>query len=480
MRMHTPKQRPGILLIDILIGISVFTVIVGGLMSGLAYSHRSVISSGERIRAVYFAEEALEAVRSIRDQGFDNLTDGTHGVVRQGGLWTFSGTEAVTGSGFTTSATVTTVATDRKTVIASTHWDFGPNRNGTVELSTEVTNWRKDITPGDWTSITLEGAYTAEDTPLFNAAVAVDDYLYVTSETSDGGDGLYVFDISDTSNPTRVADSYTLSDPGYAITEYGGYLFVVIGDGTEVNVYDISTPSSLSAGDIVDTINVGGNSSARGMFAFNNTLFVTTVAGGSAKSVSTYDISDIDNISSLGTYDDGETYYDIAVVGDYAYAATGTDTAELRIIDVSNPASMGIPTSSGSFNLTDTADAFSVSAENDYALIGRANVDIADEIALFDITPAPLSGNGPWYLEAGAAVNSVDMDPAETYGFIASENDGKEFSVIDIATFATGGNPEVANYDTDTGVGRGVHYSWDHDRAFLLTNTAVLIFAPSS
>lgn len=476
--MATVNNRSGFLLVDILLGVAIFAIIIGSLTSGLAFSHREVIGSGDRIRAVYVAEEALEAVRSIRDQDFASLADGTHGLAVENGLWALSGTGYTTEAGYETAVTLQTTATDRVGVTANTSWDFGVNRSGSLVLYSEVVNWRKIVASGDWSTVSADGSYEDAGTPLFNQAIVSGDYLFVTSETSDGGDGLYVFDISNTASPTRVAGSYTLADPAYGLALKDNYLFVAVGASTEINIYDITTPSSLSAGDIVATINVDGTGNVRGLELDGDTLYVTSAAGAGAVSLASYDVADLGGITQLDTLDELENYNDLAIVDDFIYIATGKDTAELRIVDATSPSFLEYATLSGSYNLTDVSDGLSVQAHADYALVGTANVDIAEEIALFDISPNVLSVDGPWLFEAGAAVNGVDMDLTETYGFIAAENDGKEFSVVDIATFAGGGAPEIATYDTDTGYGRGVYYSWELDRAFLMTNTAVIILKP--
>lgn len=475
------RHRSGFLLVDILLGVAVFAIIIGALTSGLAFSHREVLGSGDRVRAAYVAEQSLEAVRSIRDQDFAALTEGTHGLTIQDGLWTLSGTGSVTEAGYNTAVSLANATDDRIAVTVNVSWNFGANRSGNLELHGEVGNWRQTVTPGDWSTVSEDGSYIDDDTPLFNRAVAAGGYLYVTSETSDGGDGLYVFDITDTSNPTRVASSYALSSPAYDIAVSDGYLFVVVGNSsTEIVIYDLSTPETLSASDIVATINVAGSAKARSIAIDGTTLYVGSVSGGSAVSFASYDISDINSIAALDTYDESENYNSIAVTDGYAYIASGKDTAELRIVDVQSPSNLTIPTASGAYNLTDTANALSIQALNGYALLGRASVSVSEEILLFDISPHVLSSSGPWNLEAGANVNGIAMDPAATYGFIASENDSKEFSVVNIATFAAGGAPEIATFDTDTGVGRGVYYSWDLDRSILLTNSAIIILQPGS
>ena len=68
------KNRDGFLLLDVLVGVAVFAVFAGIIGVTMLASQESTLGSGDRMRGVYLADEALETVRSVRDQDFDSLT----------------------------------------------------------------------------------------------------------------------------------------------------------------------------------------------------------------------------------------------------------------------------------------------------------------------------------------------------------------------------------------------------------------------
>ncbi len=478
--MPTYTKRKGLLLLDILVGVAVFAILIGSVIFTLLMSQRSILKSGDKMQATFLAQQALEAVRTMRDNDFDSITTpGTYGIIIQDDVWVLDGT-SVTQDGFTVSITLANVDSD-VSATANVSWAIGQLREGDVSLSAQYSNWRR-ITPiGDWSLITHQGQY--EDTGvLFNNAVTKDEYLFVTSgiDGEHTGAGLYIFTVANTGDPTRILSAFSLGHPAYDLEIYGDYLIVAEHNSTEIQIYDTTTlPTSLSA---VASINVAGSGLVRSIDIVGSTLYVGSRTGtGNPNSIAVYNIADINDINSPGTFDESATYNSVSGVGDNVYVATNIPTSELRIIDAIDTGNPVIHTSSGGAALPDATEATSIKAVQNYALIGRAPSDTVEEIYLFDIgTHSPLSATPLNTQEAGARVNAVDMDEGETYGFIASELSNKEFSIIDIEQFAAG-NPtsEIENYDTDTGIGRGVYYSWQNDRVFFLTNDAIHIFKPS-
>ncbi len=130
------------------------TAIVGALIVG----QESVRVSGERARALFFAEEGLEATRNIRDNNFTNLVDGTHGFVLAANQWTLSGNSNTT-DGFTRAVTISPIDTKTKTVASTVSWQQTLQRTGTVTLTTRLTNWQAlTATQADQIVIDVSGA----------------------------------------------------------------------------------------------------------------------------------------------------------------------------------------------------------------------------------------------------------------------------------------------------------------------------------
>jgi Tfp pilus assembly protein PilV len=86
----------GFSIVEVVLSAALFLLIAIALANILIYGEQSSASAGTRARAVFLAEEGLEAVRNIRDASFSNLTDGNHGLAISSGQWVFSGTSDTT------------------------------------------------------------------------------------------------------------------------------------------------------------------------------------------------------------------------------------------------------------------------------------------------------------------------------------------------------------------------------------------------
>lgn len=133
----------GFSLVEVLLAVSVFGLIVTGLIGGLIYGQESTALSGQRARATMLADEGLEAVRNIRDEDFANLTRGAKGLVVSGNQWIFSGAQDSTDI-FTRSIVINPVGAEKnkKKVTATVTWQQNPQRTGAVSFESYLTNWQ--------------------------------------------------------------------------------------------------------------------------------------------------------------------------------------------------------------------------------------------------------------------------------------------------------------------------------------------------
>lgn len=132
----------GFSLVEVLLAVSVFALFVTGLIGGLIYGIQSTALGGQRARAVFLAEEGLEASRNIRDANFSNLADGTSGLAISGNQWIFSGSSDTTDGFYTRQITISTAGTNRKQIISTVTWQQSSQRTGSITLTTYLTNWK--------------------------------------------------------------------------------------------------------------------------------------------------------------------------------------------------------------------------------------------------------------------------------------------------------------------------------------------------
>ena len=87
--------RSGFLLLEALVGFALFAIFLSAVGFSLLLSHQGVVSAGDRARGIFLAERALEGTKSLRNERFIFLKDGSHAIgVGTGtllGKWTFTG-----------------------------------------------------------------------------------------------------------------------------------------------------------------------------------------------------------------------------------------------------------------------------------------------------------------------------------------------------------------------------------------------------
>lgn len=473
--------RPGFLLLEALIGFALFALFLTAVGLTVLVSQQGTSSASNRSRAIALSQGALDGVRSMRNESWDSISAGVHGVTVQNGAWVFSGTSVQTSDGFTTSVVLTAAETGRMTARATTTWDVPHSASGSVVLDTELTDWHTPKAVGNWASPQTVGSWSTTDNPLFNRVAVANDVAAVTSETSAGGAGLYLFDVSSPSSPQRIATSFMLGYAGHDLVIAGNTLFVITEDPVgELRVYDIEDAPSFSSASLVGSYDIPGSGRARSMMLRGSTLVVGAQTDGSEDEVYLFDVSAPYDPTLEGAFNVDADVPALDSIGATLFFATSDDTAELRIADITDPAAPSAPTGSG-YNLTDTTDASVVAATGTSAVVGRLAGAFVEELVLFAVgsDSDDLVTPGPWYWEVGDAVNGLSVDPSQHYAFAAATYAGREFSVVDLARWQRGLSAIVASIASTTGEGRGVFYDPADDRVYHVTRRTFSIFRPS-
>ncbi len=476
-------SRPGFLLLEAIIGIAVFALFLTAVGVVLLHGQENSVVGGDRVRGTTLAGEVLDAARAIRDGDFAALTAGDHGVELDASQqWIFSGVRSTRSGGYILTGTVTSLAADHVRVTAQTRWKHGYNRSGSVLLTTEITNWRGSSPAGDWASVVLDGSYIDAGTPLFNAAAVAGNYLYVTGDTTSGGVGLYVFDISDITAPIRVASSFDLGTSGYGIALKSRTLYVATGDSAqEIRAYDITAPASLSAANLVTSIDLSGSGLARSLLLRGNILLAGTIADVSSDEVYSFDVTNTGAIMPVTSQEISAAVNGIGLSGTSAFLATNaTGIAEMTRVSLSSTGALSAAVN-GSYNLTDRdGGSLSVAVSGTAALLGGQKAAV-QELAFFN----PQNGGGAppscplgnCYHEGSGSLVGVAADPANCYGFLAAASGRKALQVINLRDPALA---ELTNYTSVNGLPRAMLYDIVRDRVYLFTNTALLVLRSAS
>jgi hypothetical protein len=135
------------LLVEILLSTSLFVILLSAFAGVFYYGIESSYVSGNRSRAVMYAEEGQEALRSIKNANFSNLTAGTHGLQYASGTWSLVGSQDTLG-GYARTVTIVDSGLNRKDTTVNVTWQQTPARTGSISLSGRVTNWKTILNPG--------------------------------------------------------------------------------------------------------------------------------------------------------------------------------------------------------------------------------------------------------------------------------------------------------------------------------------------
>lgn len=153
------NNQQGQSVIEIIVAMGIMIIIAATAVAAVVSSFSTTRLSEEETQASFFAMEGIEAAQSIRNQDWDDITNGNHGLSNSGGTWVFSGSsdDPDGGSKFTRVVAVAdaqrdgdgdlvasggTVDVDTKKITSTITWDFTSGRSNTVEMVAYLTNWQ--------------------------------------------------------------------------------------------------------------------------------------------------------------------------------------------------------------------------------------------------------------------------------------------------------------------------------------------------
>lgn len=140
------KKPGGFVLIEVILASALFALLILACSVAILSGQEASVLGGNRTRAVFLAEEGLEAVRNIRDEDSAALTNGPHGLMVAGGVWTFSGAEDVTGI-YTRVMTISDADTGSKEVTSRVTWQQNAQRAGEVTIVSRLSEWMIPLPP---------------------------------------------------------------------------------------------------------------------------------------------------------------------------------------------------------------------------------------------------------------------------------------------------------------------------------------------
>jgi Tfp pilus assembly protein FimT len=139
--MKSLSQERGASLVEFLVAMTVFISILASITSLFFNSYIGSQQSIDRSQAVFLAQEATEAVRSIRDDDFDNLVVGTHGLSLSQGRWVLFGSYDDLDK-FRREVEISQIEVGLKKVAVAVSWEISSGRSGLVNLTEYLADYR--------------------------------------------------------------------------------------------------------------------------------------------------------------------------------------------------------------------------------------------------------------------------------------------------------------------------------------------------
>jgi len=475
--MH--KQQ-GFSVVEVLLAAAVFGFLVTGVIGAVVYGRVSTVSSGDRLRANFLAEEGIEATRNIANASYANLVDNTSvnvgdTAVEAGSDNNANGTSAfkvTTGvSGGTVSSVsiyITTVDATNKHVQAAIYADAGGVPGALLGASAIQT-----ATATSWNTFAMSNIPVAATTNYW-IGLSEDG----ATSFADGSGGATAYDLSTgypAANPfstdTTAADKpsfyMTVSSSGYGLAQSAGQ-WAFSGSSDVSGIYTRQV-TITSAGTNRKTVSCtvtwpqpGGTTSSVTLtsrlvnWAAATKLWTNAVVAGSADVTGTSNAIKTDTVGNYAytvlsattnnfvitnitnpaaptnssTITLAGTPTNIFVSGNYAYITNISDTAELQIVDISVPTA---PVLKASVDMTGTGNGQGVFVNGNYAYVVRA-ADItagANELTVVNVTN-PLTPT-----IAGGYNNDIAMNEIYVSGnnaYIATSSTTQEMLVMNTAT----------------------------------------------
>lgn len=446
-------SQQGFSLIEIILSLALLSLFMTALAGGWLYGQEASRLSGTRLQAILYAEEGLEAVRNIRDESFNNLSDGNYGLAISGNEWVFSGSQDVSGD-YTRQITISTVDSNRKDIISTITWQQNIQRTGIVSLATRLARWAANqwfqtteaefnagtrdsviVTNtidgevelgvrGDWVTSTTQTTFSTDgDGDINDFAVDSRRQILYTVADSTTGDEFMALDISDISNGniTEVG-SVSLNTNANAISLQGDYAFITTASDTSELVVIRLTDYTQ-----VNTFDVPTGSDAISIYTTVTSAYVGTLNSGDEEFYELNISNPEGTITQLGAVEIGDDVNGIDISGDYAFLATDLNNAELDIVRLSDYSVVN------ALNLSGNANASDVLIDGNILYLGRQQSNQDELYAINISTPEgtlPILGGD----DAADDINALSLG-ADGDIYAASDDDDKELYIFSSSSY---------------------------------------------
>ena len=447
-------MQKGQSLIELLLTIALVSIFFPALLTGFASTRNNRAVKDQRQLATAYLNEAQEAIRVVRANGWSNLSLGTYHPIVSGSTWILTSGSELIDSNFTRQITIEDIKRDSngnisqngtldpstKLITISVSWNlpFPNSVSAASYLTRHDSNIHTDTTIADFsgtaqevtvsattgTSIPNDGqvqlsaggggnwcqpnmSITALDLPksgVANAISAIEGKGFAGTGDNSSGISYTSIAISNTHPPVATVsgtfDGFKTNDGIFGDADYA-YLATDT-NSKEVEIVDLTHITNGKYSE-AGYFNAPGNGTGNSVFVLGSVGYMT-----SGNHLYTFDLSSKSGSRpQLGSVTLAGTGAKVYVVGNYAYVAISEETLELQIIQVSD----------GGRTLS---------------IVGQADVN-------------------------GHEATDVFVNSTGTRVYLATESSSsqKEFFIIDVST-KTGSRPTVGSYEANGMSPKGV------------------------
>jgi len=483
-------------LIESLISITLFALTASIFSMTYVTVNQSLLHTNHEAKAQRIITETIEAVRSIRDQNFLFLTNGTHGLQHLNGRWSFLSNQDVVDGFYTRSILISDVYRDINDNIDPSGGTFDPRTkliDITISWSSDVEGYQErsteyslsdffafDIildTEKDWSvgihnqtreTDSNDGSLISDIVPFNLGWINFYDYSIpdVSGIDVSGlkvyavGAKLVIWDITVPSNIVELSN-VSVSPQGDEIAVHFPIAYILSkNDSEDIRMYDISDPSLPI---YISSFEVDGVANSLEIDHKYQKLYIGTEQNSGSEFL-IYDIQTPSSPILLGAHNVNGNVNDIAIKYNTAFLANSL-TDSFIALDVSDPSQI--------FELSRlavTADqnGSALAYRRGFVSFGVGNISDDQEFKVIDVrdpsNPIILAG-----IELGKEIRNIGI--YNNHAYVTTANPGGEpgdkdrFHVIDVKTPS---NPFEKQDIGLSGNARGV--VTNENGAYVLTN----------
>lgn len=465
-------------LVEVILAISIFVIISIFSIETILYSMTSHRLAEEYAQAEFYAQEGIEASRSIRNQNWSNITSGTFGLTKTNGFWQFQSNPETLGK-FTRIIKIDPVNrignqivenggtidpyTYKITSIIS--WNFSPLRQNTIEKITYLTYFKKPII-GNWSIIAKQSGINLPGNQQGIKVIANANYAFVITNATTNN--FYVINISNLNSPVIVA-TLTLPATLKNITFDGNYVYVSsTNDNQEMTIVNVTNPNNPT---IVSYFNAPGVNDGLGIAYFNNFVFLGRTLNTSQNELLKINVANRSSPSLVASLNTDSNINEIVSVPSYLFA-TSNKTSTRSIISIHQDNFNILHSLNSSLNLSYTTIIGNL--QNIY--VGTSNrfitiINSSNPQQLQLITNFSLSSSS-------IIVNDIDINNNNNLLFIGTNDTANEFKVVNVSNKSS---PSILGQFNLPNAINGIDYIDEIDRVIAVTantNEEFIILKP--